>query len=120
MISAELMLQKVIKTCMVYAMQNLLCLVKAVQELSAKNNDLENRIERLEKLLSASSSNGISALSENPNSNFLTAGVKVYPNPFQSILSIDFSAPGKIQKTISVYNIKANCFLQRLAMATPN
>ena len=43
----------------------------------------------------------------------INTGIKIYPNPFQSILSIDFSAPGKIQKTISVYNIKGELLLTK-------
>ena len=86
-------------------------LVKAVQELSSKNqeledrnNQLEKRIERLEALSGMQSSNSMSQLSENPNIDLPTCKVKIFPNPFQSILNIQFSPANKIQKRINIYD----------------
>ncbi|HEX5153785.1 MAG TPA: T9SS type A sorting domain-containing protein [Parafilimonas sp.] len=41
--------------------------------------------------------------------------VKIYPNPFQSILNIDFSAANKTQKRISVYDVSGKLLLNRFS-----
>ncbi|HEX5154386.1 MAG TPA: T9SS type A sorting domain-containing protein [Parafilimonas sp.] len=41
--------------------------------------------------------------------------VKVYPNPVQSILNIDFQEPGRPQKRISVYDVNGRLLLTRSA-----
>jgi hypothetical protein len=41
--------------------------------------------------------------------------VKIYPNPFQSILNIDFAETNKIQKSISIYDINGKLLLTKSA-----
>jgi hypothetical protein len=80
-------------------------LVKAVQELSAKNNalehkndQLEKRIDKLEALLNAQSSTTSSQLSGNSNISLSGFDVKISPNPVQSILNIEFNKTGRCSK----------------------
>jgi hypothetical protein len=39
--------------------------------------------------------------------------VKIYPNPFQSILNVDFNASNKMQKRISVYDVNGKLLIRR-------
>ena len=39
--------------------------------------------------------------------------VKIYPNPFQSILNIDFSAASKMQKRISVFDVNGKLLITK-------
>jgi len=97
-------------------------LVKAVQELSAKNNELtdknnllEKRIERLEALLNAQSFNTPSQLSGNSNSSLPGFDVKISPNPVQSILNIEFNKTGTVQKRINIYDVKGRLLITKLS-----
>lgn len=88
-------------------------LVKAVQELSDKNNELEQRIQKLEGMLAAQS---ITANKATQTANFTTASLEQnMPNPFKNTTTIRYTLPqlytnakivvtsnGKLLKEISV------------------
>ncbi|HVX49304.1 MAG TPA: T9SS type A sorting domain-containing protein [Chitinophagaceae bacterium] len=91
-------------------------LVKAVQELSAKNDaleeenkQLEKRIEKLEILVNAQFPN----LSLQSNTNAIQ--VKVFPNPFQSVINIDLSKTGAGKKAINVYDANGKLLITQAA-----
>lgn len=87
-------------------------LVTAVQELSAKNDDLQKRIEILEALLNKQSS-PLSESSENSRINLLNTNIKISPNPVQSILNIEFSKEAVSNKTINIYDVNGKLLITK-------
>lgn len=96
-------------------------LVKSVQELSVKNDaleeknkQLEKRIEKLEALVNAQPFDVLSQSSEkNANSN--NVQIKISPNPVQSILNIDFTKAGTGKKTINIYDANGRLLIVQSA-----
>ena len=93
-------------------------LVKAVQELAAKNNELENinkqlekRIDRLESLLNV---NAPGTSPDDLSINSPGFDVKISPNPFQSVLNVGFDAADKRQKRINIYNADGKLLITKL------
>lgn len=96
-------------------------LVKAVQELSVKNDTLEDknkqlekRIEKLEALVNAQFPDALSQSSEE-NANINNIQVKISPNPVRSILNIDFTKAGSGKKTINIYDANGRLLITQSA-----
>jgi cell division septum initiation protein DivIVA len=67
-------------------------LVKAVQELSNKNDELEQRIKKLEKMLGTQSSSSINNAAQNISLSSASLSQNV-PNPFKNTTTIQYSLP---------------------------
>ena len=74
-------------------------LVKAVQELSAKNEGLQNQINALKAMLTANTGNSTNtAVAATDQAVTITGSMleQNIPNPFSNTTSIDYTLPGNI------------------------
>lgn len=95
-------------------------LVKAVQELSAKNDvledknkQLEQRINQLELLVNEKFPGALSQASYNLTANAVQ--VKISPNPVQSVLNIELAKAGTGKKTINLYDANGRLLITESA-----
>ncbi len=87
-------------------------LVKAVQELNAKNDSLQARLDKIEAMLNQSSAT--TAFSASSSISALSATtLSLYPNPANNNLVIQFNAKSQSAATIMITDMKGSTTLQQ-------
>ncbi|HEX5150939.1 MAG TPA: tail fiber domain-containing protein [Parafilimonas sp.] len=89
-------------------------LVKAVQELSAKNDDLQKQIDELKALIVSNQSSVNSQQSVSISSAFLSQNI---PNPFTNSTTINYALPQKITSAQIVITDKSGTTLKAINIA---